>query len=422
MCATCTTSSKHTIMTVSDTQLNNADPQFSAVLLSHYERIIEISRQLNSTYDHISLLHQIIAACLELTDCEAASMMLNDPITGELRFEISSNMNSNDMENMVIPMEGSIAGWVYTHGEPRVIQEVNSNTGYFSKIDDTIEFETRSMVAVPMRTHKKVIGVLEAINKMGGEKFNEIDINTLTILAGQAAIAIENARLFRQSDFIAEMVHELRTPLLSLQVSTALILRQDLPDNRRTEIVKTMQGETQRLMRLTTDFLDLAQMESGRTRIEVEPFDLPELLAESANVVQPQAEDKKITIETDPDPYMVNGDRGKIKQVLLNLMTNAIKYNRPEGKIFVKTKVTDENPRMVQVAVEDTGYGISKENQKQMFQKFFRVKSTARETTGTGLGLVITKHIVEAHEGQIWLESEEGVGTTFFITLPISSQ
>jgi len=409
-------------MTVSDTQVNDSNPDSAPILLSHYQRIIEISRQLNSTYDHHSLLHQIIAACLELTDCEAASIMLNDPITGELRFEISSNMNSNEMENMVIPMEGSIAGWVYTHGEPRVIQEVNSNTEYFSKIDDTIEFETRSMVAVPMRTHKKVIGVLEAINKMAGEKFNEIDINTLTILAGQAAIAIENARLFRQSDFIAEMVHELRTPLLSLQVSTALILRQDLPDNRRTEIVKTMQGETQRLMRLTTDFLDLAQMESGRTRIEIEPFDLPELLAESANVVQPQAEDKKITIETDPQAFTVNGDRGKIKQVLLNLMTNAIKYNRPDGKIFVKTRVSDDNHNMVEVAVEDTGYGISKENQKQMFQKFFRVKSTARETTGTGLGLVITKHIVEAHEGQIWLESEEGVGTTFFITLPISSQ
>jgi len=406
-------------MTVSDTQVNDSNPDSAPILLSHYQRIIEISRQLNSTYDHHSLLHQIIAACLELTDCEAASIMLNDPITGELRFEISSNMNSNEMENMVIPMEGSIAGWVYTHGEPRVIQEVNSNTEYFSKIDDTIEFETRSMVAVPMRTHKKVIGVLEAINKMAGEKFNEIDINTLTILAGQAAIAIENARLFRQSDFIAEMVHELRTPLLSLQVSTALILRQDLPDNRRTEIVKTMQGETQRLMRLTTDFLDLAQMESGRTRIEIEPFDLPELLAESANVVQPQAEDKKITIETDPQAFTVNGDRGKIKQVLLNLMTNAIKYNRPDGKIFVKTRVSDDNHNMVEVAVEDTGYGISKENQKQMFQKFFRVKSTARETTGTGLGLVITKHIVEAHEGQIWLESEEGIGTTFFITLPI---
>jgi len=408
-------------MTVSDTQLNNRDPQSNMTLLSHYERIIEISRQLNSTYDHHSLLMQIIAACLELTDCEAASMMLNDPITGELRFEISSNMNSNEMENMVIPMEGSIAGWVYTHGEPRVIQEVNSNTGHYSKIDDTIEFETRSMVAVPMRTHKKVIGVLEAINKRAGEKFNEIDINTLTILSGQAAIAIENARLFRQSDFIAEMVHELRTPLLSLQVSTALILRQDLPENRRTEIVKTMQGETQRLMRLTTDFLDLAQMESGRTRIEIEPFNLPELLAESATVVQPQAQDKQITIETDDTEFHVNGDRGKIKQVLLNLMTNAIKYNRPGGKIYVLTEPTADNDRMVQVAVKDTGYGISKENQKQMFQKFFRVKSTAKETTGTGLGLVITKHIVEAHEGQIWLESEEGEGTTFFITLPLVS-
>jgi len=405
---------------MSITEIEKRDPHTNAVLLSHYERIIEISRQLNSTYDHGSLLRQIIAACLELTACEAASIILVDPNTGELRFEISSNMDPKQMEEIIVPMEDSIAGWVVKHGEPRVIQDVSNTAGHFGKVDDTMEFRTRSMVAVPLKTHKKVVGVLEAINKMGEAKFNEIDINTLTILAGQAAIAIENARLFRQSDFIAEMVHELRTPLLSLQVSTALLLREDLPTERHDEMVGTMQSETQRLMRLTTDFLDLARMESGRTKLEIEVFDLPKLLQESAVVVEPQAHDKHIKISTDNTPFRIEGDRGKIKQVLLNLLTNAIKYNRKNGEIFIHTSLHPENESMVRVAVEDTGYGISKENQKQMFQKFFRVKTTARETTGTGLGLVITKHIVEAHSGQIWLESEEGKGTTFFVTLPLA--
>jgi len=216
------------------------------------------------------------------------------------------------------------------------------------------------------------------------------------------------------------MVHELRTPLLSLKASTAILLRPDMPEHRRKDIIVTMQGETDRLMRLTTDFLDLAQMESGRTRIQLSQFDLRKLLEESADVVLPQANEKGVAMVVNCDDYMVNGDRGKIKQVLLNLLTNAIKYNRPNGKVSLRAIPTDNYQiPMLQIELEDTGYGLSKDNQKQMFQKFFRAQSTADTTTGTGLGLVITKAIIEAHGGQIWLDSEEGVGTTFFFTLPM---
>jgi signal transduction histidine kinase len=160
-------------------------------------------------------------------------------------------------------------------------------------------------------------------------------------------------------------------------------------------------------------------MESGRTRLQVAQFELRKLLEESANVVLPQANEKEVSVVVECEPYTVNGDRGKIKQVLLNLLTNAVKYNRPNGQVRLRvTEVEYQNP-MLRVEVEDTGYGLSKENQKQMFQKFFRAQSTADTTTGTGLGLVITKTIIEAHGGQIWLESEEGIGTTFYFTLPM---
>ncbi len=388
---------------------------------AHYERIIEISRQITSTFDHVSLLNQIIAASIELTNTEAASILLIDPSTGELRFEISSNINPHEMEELIVPMEGSIAGWVVTHGEPRVIEDLASNPDHFQSVDDKIGFSSENMVAVPMRTHEKVIGVLEAMNKLDGKPFSEMDITTLTTLANQAAIAIENARLFRQSDFIAEMVHELRTPLLSLKASTTLLLRPDLPDEKRTDMIVTMRSETNRLMRLTTDFLDLAQMESGRTRLEIAPFDLPKLLTESIDVVQPQAKEKGVTTTVESEPHTINGDRGKLKQVILNLLTNAIKYNKPDGSVTVYTEEHVDREDFIVVAVADTGYGLSKENQQQMFQKFFRVASTASKTIGTGLGLVITKHIIEAHGGTIWLESEESVGTTFFFTLPLEA-
>jgi signal transduction histidine kinase len=392
-------------------------------LRAHYQRIIEISQKLNSTLDLKTLLRQIISAARELTHTEAASIMLIDPSTGELRFEIASNLNPDEMSDIIVPMEGSIAGWIVTHGEPRIINDVRQDPNWFGKVDETIEFQTHNLLGVPMRTHKKVIGVLEAMNKVGKQPFTDDDFTTLTTLASQAAIAIENARLFQQSDFIAEMVHELRTPLAALKASTTLLQRPTLADDRKQDIIVTMQSETERLIRMTSEFLDLARLESGRAKLEIKPFEMKKLLAESIEVVMPQANEKTVRVNLESEDFMIHGDRGKVKQVLLNLLTNAIKYNREGGQIFVTTRpdLANNGDTLVRVAIKDTGYGISKDNQKHMFQKFFRVADTAGFTQGTGLGLAIAKHIVEAHGGQVWLESEEGIGTTFFITLRLSS-
>lgn len=406
-------------MNLSQQRNPNIDP-----MIERYQRLIDISQQLNSTLDLNSLLRKIIWAAKELTDTEAASILLVDASTGNLRFEIASNIKPQDMEDIVVPKGTGIAGWVAEHGEPRVIDDVTTEPTWSKRVDDTIEFTTRSILAVPLRTHKKVIGVLEGINKIGGGKWDENDINTLTTLASQAAIAIENARLFQQSDFIAEMVHELRTPLAALKASTVLLLRPDLPENKRTDIIHTMHSETERLSRLTTDFLDLARLESGRARLDMSRFDLRKLLEESIDVVVAQANDKNVTIHIQGERFIANADRGKVKQVLLNLLTNAIKYNRENGEIFVSTlEVTgaDDQP-YIQIAVRDTGYGISKEHQKHMFEKFYRVADTAGFTQGTGLGLVIAQHIVLAHGGQISLESEQGVGSTFAFTIPLAAR
>lgn len=390
-------------------------------MMARYERLIEISQQLNSTLDLGTLLRKIISAAKELTHTEAASIMLIDPATGDLRFEIASNIKPQDMEDIVIPKGSGVAGWVALHGEPRVINDVTKEPSWNNRVDDTIEFRTRSILAVPLRTHSKIIGVLEGINKIGSDRWDENDISTLTTLASQAAIAIENARLFQQSDFIAEMVHELRTPLAALKASTVLLLRPELPDTKRTDIIQTMQSETDRLTRLTSEFLDLARLESGRTRLENTRFDLHKLIMESVDVVLPQANDKKVAVHVQGDKFTANADRGKVKQVLLNLLTNAIKYNREGGSIFIRMEQAQvgEQP-MVRVAVQDTGYGIAKDHQKHMFEKFYRVSDTAGFTQGTGLGLAIAKHIIEAHGGQITLESEQGVGSTFAITIPVA--
>ena len=366
-----------------------------------------------------SLLETIISAAIELTDTQAASIMLIDSASGELRFEYASNIKPHEMERITIPMEGSIAGWIATHGEPRVINDVTQEPEHFNQVDDEIAFKTRSILGVPMRAHNKVIGVLEAINKLSSGSFRDEDIGILATLASQAAIAIENARLFQQSDFIAEMVHEIRTPLAALKASTVLLQRSDLPKERMGDIIFTMQSETERLIRMTTEFLDLARLESGRFQLEKAAFPIEDLIRESMDVVVHQSREKSIRLILNADAnYLVNGDRGKLKQVILNLLTNAIKYNRIGGAVTIYISASIQYSDFVEIAVEDTGFGITQDNLKNLFQKFFRVADTAGDTQGTGLGLAITRHIVEAHGGKIWVVSEHGIGSTFYVTLP----
>jgi signal transduction histidine kinase len=388
-------------------------------LLARYERLMEISRQLNSTLDLGTLLNRIIRAAVELTDTESASIMLIDQRTGELRFEAALKMSPGAMEALVVPMEGSLAGWVVTHGEPVLVEDTHNEPRWFKNVDDTTGSSTRNLLGVPMIAHSKTIGVVEALNKRNNAPWTEDDVNTLTTLAAQAAIAIENARLFQQSDFISEMVHELRTPLAALKASASLLMRPDLPEHRRKQIVQTMESETDRLTRMTTDFLDLARLESGRTRLESSIFNLNDLLSESVDVVRNQASDRHVTISITCDPALqLEADRGKIKQVLLNLLTNGIKYNKEQGEIFITITPSTDQDGMARVEVRDTGRGIAPENQKHMFEKFYRVADTAGYTQGTGLGLVIAKRIVEAHGGEMGMESELGVGTAFYFTVP----
>lgn len=392
-------------------------------LLARHEQLMAIIQQLNSTLDLGTLLNRIAKACVELLETEEASILLIDPATGELHFEATTNMTGGAMAAIPVPLEGSLGGWVVTHGEPLLVEDARSDSRWFGNVDKTLQFETRNLLAVPMKFHHEVIGVVEGVNKRDDKPWTRDDVNTLTALANQAAIAIQNARLFQQSDFIAEMVHELRTPLAALKASTALLLRPTLAAEHRQEIILTMQQETERLSVMTTDFLDLARLESGRTRLEKSAFVIRDLLIECIELVRHQADEHAIRFELHGSPFNVYADRDKIKQVVLNLLTNAIKYNRDEGKIICRTQLIAEatacDPAYIRVSVQDTGYGISEEDQKHVFDKFYRIADTAGFTTGTGLGLPIAQRIIQAHGGEMGLRSTLGVGTEFYFTVQL---
>ena len=388
------------------------------IMLRRYERLLEVTRTLTSTLELPVLLQTIIAAAAELTDTEAASILLLDANSGQLRFEATSNAEVIQMENIMVPLEGSIAGSIFSSKQPLIINDTAADPRHFRKVDSQTAFLTRSILGVPLISKDKPIGVLQALNKKNDLPFDDSDVQTLETLAAQAAIAIVNARLFQQSDLIAELVHELRTPLAALTATSHILLRGDLPVERRAEFVNTIGEETDRLATMTTEFLDLAKLESGRARFERQVFEIAELVHECVAIVIPQADSKDVAIHEQLFGLpAVRGDRGKIKQVLLNLLTNAIKYNRDSGHIYLAGEALE---RRLKVVVRDTGKGIPPESLPRIFEKFYRVPDSEGWSQGTGLGLAIAKRIVESHGGKMVVESSVNVGTTFSFSLPLA--
>jgi signal transduction histidine kinase len=253
------------------------------------------------------------------------------------------------------------------------------------------------------------------LNKKEGF-FTETDEDLLLVLSAQAAIAIENTRLFQQSDLISEFVHELRTPLAAISTATYLLLRPEISHEQSQQIIHNVHNETLRLNAMTSSFLDLARLESGRVQFHKSRFAIKLLLEECVGVMQSKADEHKIKIELlVSEKIELEADRDKFKQVFLNLLSNAIKYNHPEGSVTINAS-TIENE--IVITVSDTGFGIPAKDLPHMFEKFYRVKDTEGAISGTGLGLSIVKQIVQGHGGTIDVASKSGEWTTFTIRLP----
>lgn len=388
-------------------------------LVHRYARLLELSTDLASILDFEILLHRIVEAAKELTECEAASLLIYDAQEDHLYFQAATDLLEEGLGRTAVPTDNSIAGWIFTHNEPLLVEDALQDPRFFREVDVLTRFQTRSILGVPMRTKDKTIGVIEAINKEQGI-FDQDDRKLLETLAAQAAISIENTTLFQQSDIVAEMVHELRTPLTALTAVANLLQRPDLPDEQRLNLARTLHVEVNRLNEMTTDFLELARLETGRSRFYREPVHLGGLVEECLQVVRAQAEEEGIVLDVQIDRSItpVQGDRNRLKQVLLNLMTNAIKYNKPRGKVILRLKQKRES---LLLSIEDTGRGIPEEALPHIFDRFYRVPYQESDAPGTGLGLAIAKRIVESHSGTIRVESQLDRGSTFIIRLPSDS-
>ncbi|MBL8102039.1 MAG: GAF domain-containing protein [Anaerolineales bacterium] len=299
---------------------------------------------------------------------------------------------------------------------------------------------TRAEMAIPIIVGEKVLGVFDVQSEQAG-RFTQEDASTYNTLATQVGIALQNARLYKEqsatvaqlreldrlkSSFLANMSHELRTPLNSI-LGFADVMLEEL-DGPLTPYMdndlRLIQKNGQHLLHLINDVLDMAKIESGKLNLIIEKFNLHEIMEDVASITSSLAHEKDISLQIDADSdheVEINADRNRLRQVMINLVNNAMKFTE-KGKITIRIAREDSN---ILISVKDTGIGIHPSQLEAVFQEFTQVdSSTTRKVGGTGLGLPISRRLIEMHGGRLWAESTgvEGEGSTFYVFLPIEAK
>ena len=315
--------------------------------------------------------------------------------------------------------------------EPCIEEELQQCGGYRTLKKEGVE----SFIMVPVRANGEVVGTLQLASRTP-RKFKPEEVNLLQTIGNQLGVAVQKAQLYEetvrqaveleranklQADFTAMIAHDLRSPLMNIMgVAEVMVAGMFGSVSReQTKWLGRIQSNSQSLVDLVSDFLDVSKLESGYIDLSRETLNLSGLIQKNLDSYRVLALDKKISIRGSVDPSLpvIHADPRRLDQVLSNLISNAIKFTREDGEVEVGATLMDA--ARVKVWVGDNGVGIAANEIGRLFEKYRQggnVKHSSHR--GTGLGLVICKMIVEAHSGRIWVESEEGKGTTFFFSLP----
>jgi len=289
------------------------------------------------------------------------------------------------------------------------------------------DLAAKTLLAVPLLHKGKLMGILAVMDKEDAV-FTQEDEDLLESFASQAALALANAELYAtarelermKSEFVAVVSHEVRTPLTAIQGSLELVLddRYFEMKPKMRELLSIGQTNVSRLQILIDDILDFSKIEANRLRLTFNPMVISEVAKDVLASMESIADPKSITLrlKTARDLPLIQADRMRVGQILTNLIGNALKFTPERGEVDL---ILDRHEGGILCTVRDTGPGIAPHNLGKLFQKFQQIDSSlTREAGGTGLGLVISKGLVEGHGGRIWVESEEGEGSRFCFTLP----
>ncbi len=402
--------------------------------LAEVSALYQLAQQMNTTFGVQERLDAIVWSLKEALNCRACSIALVDPIHNVLEIRAAAGIDEQWKRAFRLSLGEGTAGRVALEGVPVYVPDTRA-TSDFVFFDQAV----RSLLTVPLSVQQRVIGTL-TVDSDRPNAFSEADERLLTIAATQAAIAIENARLYasleqrarnlaevcaelREADrlkdeLVQNISHELRTPLTFVKGYVELLLAGDAGPltEEQKEQLQIVAEKTNVVTRLVSDIIFLQQMD--RAPAKKVPVSLVKLARRALRGCAATAESAGlILVDNIPDDLpLVAGDEGWLLQVFDNLLGNAIKFSPDGGRITVT--VEDVGP-MERVSVADQGIGIPKDQQERIFERFYQVDGSAkRRFGGVGLGLAIVKRIVETHGGKVWVESEEGKGSTFYFTIP----
>jgi two-component system, NtrC family, sensor kinase len=398
----------------------------------------EVGRAVSSTLDLETVLTTIVSRAVELSGLDGGVVFEYDEDTEEFVQRVATETAAalaQARRTVRIQKGEGVVGRTALTLEPVQVPDITVPGAHGGRLRDTlIESGVRAVLAIPMVYERRLIGSLGVTRNRPGE-FPAETIELLRTLATQSALAIQNARLFREiddkgrqleaasqhkSEFLANMSHELRTPLNAI-IGFSEVLNERMfgeLNEKQSEYLKDIYASGQHLLSLINDILDLSKIEAGRMELEAADFDLPSAIDNALILVRERATRRGITLghEIDNQVATIRGDERKVKQVLLNLLSNALKFTPEGGRIDVRASLHDG---FVDISVTDTGVGIAPEDQEKVFEEFRQVGTADKKVEGTGLGLALSRRFVELHRGRIWVESALGKGSTFTFRLPV---
>jgi signal transduction histidine kinase/CheY-like chemotaxis protein len=404
----------------------------------------DVGRAVSSTLDLETVLGTIVAQANQLAGTDACSIWEYDEAATEFRQRASNYSDEREAaildpicRSTPIPNGEGLAGRAALFGEPVQIPDITAEGAYESPVRmPLLRAGYRALLAVPLLREEQVIGVLSVSRKTPGN-FAPDAVRLLTTFATQSALAIQNARLFREiadksrqlevasqhkSEFLANMSHELRTPLNAIIGFSEVLADRMFGElnEKQEEYLKDIYSSGTHLLSLINDILDLSKIEAGRMELELTDFDLPTAIENALMLVRERAGRRSIALHTNIDNRLgrIQADERKIRQLVLNLLSNAIKFTPEGGRIEVHASPKNGS---VEISVSDTGVGIAPEDQEAVFEEFRQVGTAAKKVEGTGLGLTLCRKFAELHGGRIWVKSKLGVGSTFTFSLPMRS-
>jgi signal transduction histidine kinase/CheY-like chemotaxis protein len=400
------------------------------------EALREIGHAVSSSLDLDEVLTTIVTHAVQLTDTDGGSLLEFDAAAREFRIRAAYGTSPELLEALRgtrILLEGTLVGRACQEGLPQLVRDLED-----ARLDPHLQklrvAGWRSVLAVPMLHEGVIVGALVVRRKTPGGFSQDIS-ELLQTFASQSALAIVNARLFRElerksgelqvasrhkSEFLASMSHELRTPLNAVIGFSEVLLERMFGDinERQEDYLRDILGSGRHLLELLNDILDLSKVEAGRMEIERSTFPVRDALEYGLALVRERAATHAITLELDMSPEVgdVEADELRFKQVVLNLLSNAVKFSSDGASVTVRATVDGDE---LHVTVSDSGIGIAPEDRERIFESFQQAGRARSQSEGTGLGLTLCRRIVELLDGHMWLDSELGSGSTFGFAVPL---